>query len=168
MWEALLRLRPEDVGALLARGELAAEAGGPQAAQPYDRRAVEAGADTLTTAQRLRLKLRLGHAALASGALQDAADALEEVVAQDAEGERGSQALSLLAEVYARRQDAQGGFRTSSFSPAAQGRRRRRRCTVAQRRWWRRRPRRWRRFCPWPSYGPRTQVWWTGPWRDCK
>jgi tetratricopeptide (TPR) repeat protein len=113
VWEALLRLRPEDVGALLARGELAAEAGGPQAAQPYDRRAVEAGADTLTTAQRLRLQLRLGHAALASGALQDAADALEEVVAQDAEGERGSQALSLLAEVYARRQDAQGGFRTS-------------------------------------------------------
>ena len=108
VWEALLRLRPEDVGALLARGELAAEAGGPPAAQPYDRRAVEAGADTLTTAQRLRLKLRLGHAALASGALQDAADALEEVVAQDAEGERGSQALSLLAEVYARQPGRQG------------------------------------------------------------
>jgi tetratricopeptide (TPR) repeat protein len=113
VWDALLGLRPDDVTALLARGELAADVGGPQAAQPYDRRVLVAGADTLTTSQVLRLQLRLGHAALASGALQDAADALEAVVTLDAGGERGRQALSLLAEVYARLQDAAGGFRTS-------------------------------------------------------
>jgi len=113
VWDTLLGLRPEDVPALLARAELAAEAGGPQAAQPYDRRVLAAGADTLSTAQRLRLKLRLGHAALAQGALQDAAEALEEAVALDPDSERGRQALSLLAEVYERRQDSAGAFRTS-------------------------------------------------------
>ena len=112
-WDALLRLRPDDVPALLARAELAAEAGGPQAAQPYDRRALASGADTLGTAQRLRLKLRLGHAALAQGALKDAADALEEAVALGADSERGRQALSLLAEVYERQRDSAGAFRTS-------------------------------------------------------
>jgi tetratricopeptide (TPR) repeat protein len=113
VWDTLLRLRPDDVPALLARGELAAEVGGPQAAQPYDRRVLAVGTDTLTTAQVVRLKLRLGHAALATGALRDAADALEAVVTLEAGGERGRQALSLLAEVYARSQDAAGGFRTS-------------------------------------------------------
>lgn len=112
-WDALLRLRADDVPALLARGELAAEAGGPLAAQPYDRRALAAGTDTLTTPQRLRLQLRLGHAAVASGALKDAAEVLEEVVAQGPETDAGRTALSLLAEVYAKAQDAQGAFRTS-------------------------------------------------------
>ncbi|HMK71851.1 MAG TPA: flagellar hook-length control protein FliK, partial [Myxococcaceae bacterium] len=111
--DALLRLRPDDVPALLARAELAAEAGGPQAAQPYDRRAIAAGGDTLDTAQRVRLQLRLGHASLAQGALQDAAGALEEVVALDPDGERGRQALFLLGEVYSRRPDAAGAFRTA-------------------------------------------------------
>ncbi|MGO8968489.1 MAG: flagellar hook-length control protein FliK [Myxococcaceae bacterium] len=112
-WDALLRLRPEDVPALLARGELAAEAGGPLAAQPYDRRLLATGADTLSTAQRLRLQLRLGHAALSSGALKDAAQALEAVVAEEPDAESGRAALSLLAEVYAKAQDAAGSFRTS-------------------------------------------------------
>lgn len=108
-----MRLRPDDVPALLARGELAAEAGGPPAAQPYDRRALAAGADALNTPQRLRLQLRLGHAALASGALRDAADALEAVLAEAPETDAGRTALSLLAEVYAKAQDVQGTFRTS-------------------------------------------------------
>jgi tetratricopeptide (TPR) repeat protein len=112
VWDALLRLRPEDVPALLARAELAAEAGGPQAAQPFDRRALAAGADTLSTQQRVRLLLRLGHAALAQGALKDAADSLEAVVALDADSERGRQAPSLLSEVYAKKEDAPGAFRT--------------------------------------------------------
>ena len=112
-WDALLRMRPDDVAALLARGDLAADGGGPQAAQPYDRRALVAGGDTLGTAQRVRLLLRLGHASLAAGALQDAAESLEGVVAADPEGERGRQALFLLGEVYARRPDAAGAFRTA-------------------------------------------------------
>src|SRR5262249_21955463 len=111
-WDELLRAQPDDVRALLARGDLAAAAGGPPAAQPYDRRALEAAPDR-PTAQRTRLQLRLGHAALAAGALHDAADSLEAVVAADPEGERGREALSLLAEVHGRRQDAPGLYRTS-------------------------------------------------------
>ena len=111
-WDELLRLRPDDVKALLARGDLAAASGGPSAAQPYDRRALELAPD-LPTAQRTRIQLRLGNAALTAGALHDAADALEAVVAADPEGERGREALSLLAEVHGRRQDAPGLFRTS-------------------------------------------------------
>jgi len=111
-WDELLRGQPDDVRALLARGELAAAAGGAQAAQPYDRRALAAAPD-LPTAQRTRLQLRLGHAALASGALHDAADALEAVASADPDGERGREALSLLAEVHGRRQDTAGLYRTS-------------------------------------------------------
>src|SRR5262249_57184936 len=86
--DELPRSQPEDVRALLARGELAAAGGGAQAAQPYDRRVLQLAPD-LPTAQRTRLQLRLGHAALASGALHDAADALEAVVAADPDGGRG-------------------------------------------------------------------------------
>ena len=111
-WDELLRLRPEETRALLARGDLAAAAGGPTAAQPYDRRALQLAPD-LPTAQRTRLQLRLGNAALSAGALHDAADALEAVVAADPDGERGREALSLLAEVHGRRHDAPGLFRTS-------------------------------------------------------
>ncbi|HZJ53566.1 MAG TPA: flagellar hook-length control protein FliK, partial [Myxococcaceae bacterium] len=111
-WDELLRVSPDDVRALLARGDLAAAAGGPIAAQPYDRRTLQLAPD-LPTAQRVRLQLRLGNAALAAGALHDAADALEAVVAADPDGERGREALSLLAEVHGRRQDAPGLFRTS-------------------------------------------------------
>ena len=111
-WDELLGVRPDEVKALLARGDLAAAAGGPTAAQPYDRRALQLAPD-LPTAQRTRLQLRLGNAALSAGALHDAADALEAVVAADPDGERGREALSLLAEVHGRRQDAPGLFRTS-------------------------------------------------------
>jgi len=103
---------PDDVRALLARADLAAAAGGPVASQPYDRRALQLAPD-LPTVQRTRLLLRLGNAALSAGALHDAADALEAVVAADPDGERGREALSLLAEVHGRRQDAPGLFRTS-------------------------------------------------------
>jgi len=111
-WDELLLVSPDDVKALLARGDLAAAAGGPVASQPYDRRALQLAPD-LPTVQRTRLQLRLGNAALSAGALHDAADALEAVVAADPEGERGREALSLLAEVHGRRQDAPGLFRTS-------------------------------------------------------
>ena len=111
-WDELLRVSPDDVKALLARGDLAAAAGGPVAAQPYDRRTLQLAPD-LPTAQRARLQLRLGNAALAAGALHDAADALEAVVVADPDGERGREALSLLAEVHGRRHDAPGLFRTS-------------------------------------------------------
>jgi tetratricopeptide (TPR) repeat protein len=111
-WDELLRVSPEDVKGLLARGDLAAAAGGPVASQPYDRRALQLAPD-LPTVQRTRLQLRLGNAALSAGALHDAADALEAVVAADPDGERGREALSLLAEVHGRRQDAPGLFRTS-------------------------------------------------------
>ncbi|MGZ6098495.1 MAG: flagellar hook-length control protein FliK, partial [Myxococcaceae bacterium] len=111
-WDELLALRPDEVKALLARGDLAAAAGGAAAAQPYDRRALQLAPD-LPTVQRTRLQLRLGNAALTAGALHDAADALEAVVAADPDGERGREALSLLAEVHGRRQDGPGLFRTS-------------------------------------------------------
>ncbi|MGZ6162668.1 MAG: flagellar hook-length control protein FliK, partial [Myxococcaceae bacterium] len=62
-WDELLALRPDEVKALLARGDLAAAAGGAAAAQPYDRRALQLAPD-LPTVQRTRLQLRLGNAAL--------------------------------------------------------------------------------------------------------
>ena len=103
----------DDVEALAARAELAADAGGPAAAWPYDRRLLAAGGDGLPRALRVRTHLRLGHAALASSAHRDAAEAFEAVVSLDAEGERGQEALSLLAEVYSRTRDARGLYRTS-------------------------------------------------------
>src|SRR5262249_26466067 len=56
---------------------------------------------------------RLGNAALSAGALHDAADALEAVVAADPDGERGRDALSLLAQGHGRRPGAPGPFRPS-------------------------------------------------------
>src|SRR5205823_7269956 len=53
------------------------------------------------------------HAALQSGALRDAAEAFEAVVALDAEGEKGQEALSLLSEVHARTQNVPGLYRTT-------------------------------------------------------
>lgn len=103
----------EDVEALAARAELAAEGGGPAAAWPYDRKLLAVGGESLPQALRVRTQLRLGHAALASGAHQDAAEAFEAVVALDGEGERGQEALSLLAEVYGRTRDAKGLYRVS-------------------------------------------------------
>jgi tetratricopeptide (TPR) repeat protein len=103
----------DDVDALAARAELAAEGGGPGAAQPYDRRLLRAGGEKLPVPMRVRTWLRLGHASLTSGAYHDAAEAFESVVTLDPEGERGQEALSLLTEVYGRTQDAPGLYRAS-------------------------------------------------------
>ena len=103
----------DDVDALSTRAELAATGGGPNAAQPYDRRLLAAGGESLPVPVRVRTHLRLGHASLSSGAFRDAAESFEAVVALEPEGERGQEALSLLAEVYNRTKDAKGLYRTS-------------------------------------------------------
>lgn len=108
-----LAKEPEQVEALIARAELAAQAGGALASQPYDRRLLSVAGSALPAPVRVRSRLRLGHAALGAGAMQDAADAFEEVVALDPDGARGAEALSLLAEVHARTQNAPGLFRTT-------------------------------------------------------
>ncbi|MBN1207744.1 MAG: flagellar hook-length control protein FliK [Myxococcaceae bacterium] len=102
----------EDVEALSARAELAAQGGGPTAAQAYDRRLVAVG-EGLPVSARVRTWLRLGHASLASGAYRDAADAFEAVVSLDPEGERGNEALSLLTEAYSRTGNTAGLYRAS-------------------------------------------------------
>ncbi|WNG61080.1 flagellar hook-length control protein FliK [Archangium gephyra] len=102
-----------DVDALATRAELAAEGGGPGAAQPYDRRLLAAGGDSLPVPVRVRTHLRLGHASLASGAYRDAAESFEAVVALAPEGDRGQEALSLLAEVYGKTGDSKGLYRAS-------------------------------------------------------
>jgi tetratricopeptide (TPR) repeat protein len=112
-YDDLLALAGDDVEALAARAELAASAGGPRAAQPYDRKLLRAGGEALPAPARLKSQLRLGHAALAGGAYRDAADAFQAVVALDPEGDRGREALSLLAEVHARTQNTRGLFDTT-------------------------------------------------------
>jgi tetratricopeptide (TPR) repeat protein len=103
----------DDVDALATRAELAAEGGGPSAAQPYDRRLLAAGGESLPVPVRVRTHLRLGHASLSSGAYRDAAECFEAVVSLDPEGARGQEALSLLTEVYSRTGDARGLYRSS-------------------------------------------------------
>jgi tetratricopeptide (TPR) repeat protein len=102
-----------DVDALATRAELAAEGGGPGAAQPYDRRLLAAGGESLPVPVRVRTHLRLGHASLSSGAYRDAAESFEAVVALEPEGARGQEALSLLAEVYGKTGDSKGLYRAS-------------------------------------------------------
>jgi tetratricopeptide (TPR) repeat protein len=111
-WDELLGVEPDSREGLLARGELAFQGGGARAAQPYDRRLLRAVPD-LDKPLVVKLQLRLGHASFASGAYQDAADALEEVVALDGTGERGHEALSLLAEVHQKTGNVRGLFDTS-------------------------------------------------------
>jgi tetratricopeptide (TPR) repeat protein len=111
-FDAYLAQAGEDVQALAARAELAAQGGGPIAAQVYDRRLLAAGA-SLPVPLRVQTWLRLGHASLASGAYRDAADAYEAVVSLDPEGERGKEALSLLSEAYSRTGNTAGLYRTS-------------------------------------------------------
>ncbi|ADO74908.1 flagellar hook-length control protein FliK [Stigmatella aurantiaca] len=111
-FDAYLAEAGEDMNALAARAELAAQGGGPSASQPYDRRLVAVG-QGLPVPVRVRTWLRLGHASLSIGAYQDAADAFEAVVALDPDGERGQEALSLLSEAYARTGNNPGLFRTS-------------------------------------------------------
>ncbi|MCP3105545.1 flagellar hook-length control protein FliK, partial [Myxococcus sp. K15C18031901] len=112
-FDAYLSRAGDDVEALGARAELAARSGGPSAARPYDRRLLSAGGDTLPVAVRARTWLRLGHASLGTNAYHDAADAFEAVVALEPEGERGREALSLLAEVHSRTGNAPGLYRAS-------------------------------------------------------
>ncbi len=111
--DELLLVAPEEVPALERRAELAFEAGGAKASQPWDRRLLQTAGERLAPAVRVRTQLRLGHAALSGGALVDAADAFETVVALDPDGERGAEALSLLSEVHARSGDREGLFRTT-------------------------------------------------------
>jgi tetratricopeptide (TPR) repeat protein len=112
-FDAYLARAGDDVEALSARAELAAKGGGPLAARPYDRRLLEVGGDALPVPVRARTWLRLGHASLGAGAFRDAADAFEAVVALEPEGERGREALSLLAEAHSRTGNAPGLYRAS-------------------------------------------------------
>lgn len=109
----LLQVAPDDEQALASRAELAAQAGGPSAAQPYDQRLLSLAGERMPLSLKLKLKLRLGHAALDSNAWKDAADCFQAVVELDPEGERGQEALFLLSEVHARTQNAPGLFQTS-------------------------------------------------------
>lgn len=111
-FDELLALAGEDLAALSARAELAAAAGGPLASLPYDRRILAVGGEGLDLASRMKCELRVGHASLVNGALSDAADAFETVVRLDPEGDKGREALSLLAEVFSRTHNAQGLYRT--------------------------------------------------------
>ncbi|GHG94093.1 flagellar hook-length control protein FliK [Comamonas sp. JC664] len=112
-FDEYLAMAGDDVDALSARAELAAKGGGPVAARPYDRRLLDVGGDALPVPVRTRTWLRLGHASLGSGAFHDAADAFEAVVSLEPEGERGQEALSLLAEVHSRTGNAPGLYRAS-------------------------------------------------------
>ncbi|MHB8873812.1 MAG: hypothetical protein ACYC8T_09030 [Myxococcaceae bacterium] len=111
--DELLGVSPDDLQALGARADLAAEAGGASAAQPYDRRLLSVGGEGLSVPARLKAQLRLGHAALNSGAYRDATDSFEEVARLDPEGDKGREALSLLSEVHARTHNSAGLFGTS-------------------------------------------------------
>lgn len=104
----VLAVAPNDVWALSARAELAAESGGGAASQPYDRRLLSLAPD----AERPAVLLRLAHAALESEAFSDAIGYLEEAVEKHGESPSGKQALSLLAEAYGRASHPQGVSRT--------------------------------------------------------
>lgn len=112
-WDEYLAVIPDDLAALEARGTLAADGGGARAAQPYDRKLVQLGGETLPAATRLTVWTRLGRAAVESQAWRDAVDAFEAAFAIDSESERGREALSMLNEAYARLGDAQGQYRTT-------------------------------------------------------
>ncbi|MBX7114119.1 MAG: flagellar hook-length control protein FliK [Myxococcaceae bacterium] len=112
-WEALLAVTPDDREALETRAELAAQAGGAKAAQPWDRRLLQVAKDMLAPELRRRLHMRLGHAALESSAYRDAVDSFEAAYGLDAEGPVGREALSLLSEAYARLQDTDGLYSTT-------------------------------------------------------
>lgn len=109
----LLATAPEDERALAERAELAAQAGGPTAAQPYDRKLLQVASERMPLSQKVKTQLRLGHAALNSGAFRDAADSFQAVVGLDEKGEKGREALFLLSEVHARTHNAKGLYETS-------------------------------------------------------
>ncbi|MFT3710585.1 MAG: flagellar hook-length control protein FliK [Archangium sp.] len=111
-WDEYLAQIPDDVTALEARATLAADAGGAKASQPFDRRLIQLGGDTLPPALRLTVWTRLGRAAVESQAWRDAVDAFEAAWALEPESQRGREALSMLNEAFSRLGDAQGQYRT--------------------------------------------------------
>ena len=112
-FDELLSVDPDNVHALFARAELAAQGGGPRAAQPYDRKILRLASDTLGTPVLLKIHLRLGQASLAANAFQDATDALEAAVALDPSGARSREALSMLMEAHGKTGNTRGLYRTS-------------------------------------------------------
>src|SRR5581483_705620 len=101
-WDDYLAVAPEDLEALEERGELASQAGGPKAAQPFDRRLIQLGGEKLSDALKRKTWMRLGHAALESEAWRDASDAFELAFQLEQDGDKGREALSLLAEAASR------------------------------------------------------------------
>ncbi len=112
-WDDYLVLVTDDLGALAERANLAAQGGGPRASQPFDRRLVQLGGDSLPLATRLTAWARLGQAAMESQAWHDAVDAFEAVVTSDPDGPKGNAVLTALSEAYARLDDADGQYRTT-------------------------------------------------------
>lgn len=112
-WDDYLAKVPDDVEALLARAELAAQGGGPRASQPFDRKLVQLGGATLPAETLRTVWLRLGRAALESSAFRDAVDAFEAAFALDESGAQGREALSALSEAYGRLRDVAGQVRTT-------------------------------------------------------
>jgi hypothetical protein len=112
-WDEYLARIPDDLGALEARGTLAAAGGGARAAQSFDRRLMQLGGEGLSAATRLTLWSRLGLAAVESHAWRDAVDAFEAAWAIDPDSERGREALSMLNEAWARLGDVEGQYRTT-------------------------------------------------------
>jgi len=109
----LLQVAPDDAEALRERGDLAARASGPSAAQPFDRRLLAVAGDELSPELLSKLYLRLGSASFGSGAFRDAADSLEEVVRLNVNGDQSREALSLLSESYSQLADMPGLFRVT-------------------------------------------------------
>ena len=121
-YDDLLARFPDDLEALVARAELAAQSGGALAAQPFDRKFVSASDGKASAEVRAKAYLRLGQAAISSRALKDAAEALEAVLdLDDAQGARGREALGLLADVYAQSSNLEGLYRVT-LQQAAQSR----------------------------------------------
>jgi len=112
-WDDYLAVEPNDLEALEERGELASEAGGAKSAQPFDRRLVQLGGDKLPKPLRRKVWMRLGTAALESEAFRDAADAFEGAFELEPGGEKGSEALSLLAEAASRARDTARLYQTT-------------------------------------------------------
>jgi hypothetical protein len=112
-WDDFLAVAPDDLEALEERGELASQGGGPKAAQPFDRRLIQLGGEKLPAPLRRKTWMRLGHAALESEAWRDASDAFEAAFQLEQDGEKGREALSLLAEAASRSRDKAALYKTT-------------------------------------------------------
>jgi tetratricopeptide (TPR) repeat protein len=109
-WDDYLAVVPDDASALIARAQLANEAGGPAAAQPYDRRLVSLASGAVGSPALVAAWLRLGQAALDAQAWRDAADAFEAVLSQQPTEAQTQAALSLGAEASARLGDTKSQY----------------------------------------------------------